>query len=194
MHVKGTAFLARKMMIERMQGAERFEVFLRAFAETEPVFIAPVLPTSRLPMSAFMAFNQALIDTFFAGDAKGNFRLGEESATWALTGPYKQLVNDRSVGAFVAAAPAMYRNYYDEGEARSGDDDGVIFVELMDIRAPYRSLYIEYGVMGYFRRGLEMVSGRQVAMSVVRGFSLGHDSVRYEFRIGRISIRPPAAP
>lgn len=183
MEVKGTAFLARRSFVEREHGAERFEAILTAVAEEEPVFRAPVLATTRIPMEAFLRFNQALIDTLYDGDAKANFVIGEQSAEWAFNGPYKHIVTNKSIDAFIASAPAMYRNYYDEGEAKADRRGKEIRLELTGIPAPCRSLYIEYGIMGYFRRGLEMVSGITPDMIAERGFSKNDEDVLYRFRL-----------
>ena len=181
MEVKGTAFLARRALVEQRFGGERFGEVVKKISETDPFFRAPVLATTRIPMASFLRFNQELINELFDGDTRANFALGEASADWALSGPYKQFVTNRSVDAFVGSSPAIYRNYYDEGEARAETVDGKIALSLTLVPAPYRSEYIEFGIMGYFRRGLELVSGKVPKMSIERGFSRGDADVLYHF-------------
>lgn len=183
MDIKGMAFIARRLLVEREHGVEKFDEVVREVAKKDAIFRAPVLATTRIPMDAFMRLNQALVDRLYRGDPKANFTLGEMSADYALNGPYKNFVTNRSVDAFAGSAPAMYRNYFDEGEAKAVRVGREIHVEISGIPEPYRSHYIEYGIMGYFRRGLEMVSGVTPKMSARRGFSKGDETVLYVFEL-----------
>lgn len=180
------AFMARRALVEREHGAAKFDEVVRAIAKTEAIFRSPVLATTKIPMGSFMRFNQALIDTLYNGDQKANFALGEQSADYALNGPYKHFVTNRSIDAFVGSAPSMYKNYFDEGEAKAERRGRDVNLELFDIPAAYRCLYIEYGIMGYFRRGLEMVSGGMTKMTAKKGFSKGDDAVLYVFELTNV--------
>jgi len=181
--VKGTAFLARRDFITREFGAERFEAILKRIGEVEPCFLDPILATTRLPMKSFLAFNELLVEELYGGDQLANFHIGEQSAEWAFGGPYKHIVTNRSVDAFLDMSPVMYRNYYDQGEAHAERVDHEIRLTLRAIPAPYRSLYIEYGIMGYFRRGLEMITGATPEMIARKGFSKHDEEVVYLFRL-----------
>ena len=183
MEVKGTAFIARKSMLEREHGPDRFEEVLHKVAETEACFRAPVLATTRLPIKSFMKFNDMVVKELYAGDEHSYFRFGEASAAWALspTGPYKHLVTNKSVPEFAASAHNIYRNYFTEGDARSEVHGNKVTLQLVDIATPH--VYFEYAIMGYFKRGLEMVSGGHVRMTRKRGFSKGDADVLYEFEL-----------
>lgn len=186
MDVKGTAFLARKTMIEREFGAQRFAAVLREAVRRDPVLGGTILATSKIPIDAFLRFNEALVRDLYDGDEQSYFRFGEASAMWALgpDGPYRRLVTDRGVKEFAASAPAIYRNYFDHGEARSEmRSPTVVRLSIVGIDAPYRHVYFEYAVMGYFRRGLEMVSGKPVEMIKEKEFSRGDDESVYRFEI-----------
>lgn len=181
MEVKGTAFLARKAMLEKEHGAAKFDELLRDVAKTNRVFLMPILATTRIPIDAFLRFNEAVVKRLYAGDELSYFRFGEASAAWALAGPYKQLVTNKSVEEFAASAAAIYRNYFTEGEARSSIDGHVVTLRLVGIDAPHRHVYFEYAIMGYFKRGLEIVSGHPVKMIAQRGFSKRDPDVVYRF-------------
>jgi hypothetical protein len=185
MDVKGTAFLSRKAMIERELGAPRFEAVLRAAAERDAVFGKAILATSRIPIEAFLRLNDLMVRDLYDGDDQSYFRFGEQSAAWALgpDGPYRRLVTDKGVAEFVASAPAIYRNYFDHGEARSETTDEAIRLSILGIDAPYRHVYFEYAIMGYFKHGLEMVSDRKVEMRAHLGFSKGDPESVYLFRV-----------
>jgi hypothetical protein len=184
--VKGTAFLARKAMIEREFGAARLAEVLRDASERDPIFATAILATSKIPIEAFLRFNDLMVRALFHGDEQSYFRFGEASAMWALgpDGPYRRLVTDRGVAEFAASAPAIYRNYFDHGEARSEmRSPSVIRLCIVGIDAPYRHVYFEYAIMGYFKRGLEMVSGKTVEMTADKAFSKGDDESVYTFTL-----------
>jgi hypothetical protein len=184
MEVKGTAFIARKSMLEREHGPERFEQVLKKVAATEPCFRSPILATTRLPVESFVKFNDAVVKELYDGDEHSYFRFGEASATWALSpsGPYKHLVQNKSVPEFAASAHNIYRNYFTEGDARSEIHGNKVTLQLVGIDTPH--VYFEYAIMGYFKRGLELVSGRKVTMVCERGFSKRDADVLYHFTIG----------
>jgi hypothetical protein len=186
MDVKGTAFLARKTMIEREFGAQRFAALIREASARDPIFSSAILATSKIPIEAFLRFNEIIVRDLFHGDEQSYFRFGEASAMWALgpDGPYRRLVTDRSVAEFAASAPAIYRNYFDHGEARSEMRRPTeVRLSIVGIDAPYRHVYFEYAVMGYFKRGLEMVSGMRIEMTADKAFSKGDDESVYTFTI-----------
>ncbi len=183
MEVKGTAFVARKSMLEKEHGAARFAEVLKKVAASEPCFRTPILATTRLPLTSFLRFNEAVVNELYDGDEHSYFRFGEASATWALTdGPYKHLVTNKSVAEFAASAHNIYRNYFTEGDAHATVDRNRVTLQLVDIETPH--VYFEYAIMGYFKRGLELVSGRKVAMVCERGFSKRDRDVLYRFTIG----------
>ena len=182
MEVKGTAFLARRGFIDKDHGAGTFERVLQKQAAVDAIFRTPILATTRIPIEAFLRLNERIVDELYAGDERSYLRAGEQSAEWALAegGPYRSLVKDRDVAAFVRSASAIYRNYFTEGaaEATTGTD-GKVTLHLFDIPIPH--VYFEYAIVGYFRHGLELVSGRRVTETCIRGFSKGDGDVLYGY-------------
>jgi hypothetical protein len=183
MEVKGTAFLARKAYLTQEHGAARFEEVLSTVALRDPVFAEPILATARLPVDGFLRFNDAMVTALYGGDDRSYFKFGQGSAEWSFTvGPYRHLALTRSVDQFAASAPVMLRNFFTAGEARAelvGPDQVDTF--LSEIESHH--VYFEYALMGFFARGLQMVSGREVTMVVRRGFSRGDPDVHYEFHL-----------
>ena len=57
------------MLIEEI-GQERYTQFLSEFAEQEPFFRQPIAATTLIPIGAFIAFNEALVSTFYGGDVQ----------------------------------------------------------------------------------------------------------------------------
>ena len=185
MEVKGTAFLGRKAMIEREHGAARFDEVIRKAAVRDPAFRTAILATTRIPIDAFLRLNDLIVRELYGGDELSYFRFGEQSAAWALSpdGPYRRLVVDKSVAEFIASAPTIYRNYFPHGEARAEHDADEVTLWIGGIDAPHHHVYFEYAITGYFKRGLEMVSGRKVEMTLSKGFSKGDDEVVYRYRL-----------
>lgn len=192
MEVKGTAFLARRGFIDKDHGAGTFERILQKQAAVDAIFRTPILATTRIPIEAFLRLNERIVEELYGGDERSYLRAGEQSAEWALAegGPYRSLVRDRDVAAFVRSASAIYRNYFTEGaaeatiaapaaERKTGGEDGKVTLHLFDIPIPH--VYFEYAIVGYFRHGLELVSGRRVTETCVRGFSRGDGDVLYSY-------------
>jgi hypothetical protein len=194
MEVKGTALLARRGFIDKDHGAGTFERILRKQAAIDPLFSTPILATTRIPIEPFLRLNERIVAELYHGDARSYLRVGEQSAEWALGegGPYRSLIKDRDVAAFVRSAPAIYRNYFTEGVAESSitpptkeqvarGEGGKVALHLYDIAIAH--VYFEYAIVGYFRHGLELVSGQRVAETCVRGFSKGDRDVLYTYTL-----------
>ena len=184
MEVKGTAFVARKAYLERKFGAERFDAILREQAKQDAVFKGPILATSKLPIEAFLRLQDRIVRELYDGDDRSLYEAGTASADFALgeSGPYRTLVTNRDVPSFVASAPRIYRTYFDEGDAE-GRFDGHVGVTLTLTGIPIKHVYFEYAIVGYFTRGLELVSHKKVQQQCVRGFSRGDADVLYQYKI-----------
>lgn len=187
MRVKGTAFLARRAMLEQDLGAERFGEWLQKWLAAHEEFPSPILATSWIPWEVFARFNDDVLRDFYAGDEQSYWRFGRKSAEWGLLqGPYKHMLEKRNITEFANSAPNLYRNYFSDGRAAATVTDQERTVELVleDIGPSYRSTYMEYAIMGYFERGLELLSGQRVSRRCVDGFARGNSRVCYRFRIG----------
>jgi hypothetical protein len=168
MDVKGTAFLARKMMLVEEVGEDRYSELVSEIAHKEPIFNQPIIATSLIPIRAFVAFNEAVLEKFYGGDPSAYQRFGEKSAEYGLiVGPYKRIRETNSI------------------------DGDVAELKLHGIHPEHRYLYLEYATAGYVRRGIELVGLRSVAMERVRGFSSGDDVVHYRYMM---DVTPAPAP
>ena len=186
MNVKGTAFLARRMLLEKEFGEARAKVIIEEAVATVPWFPDPVLASTPIPMKSFLAFQDELLRKHYAGDAMSFFRFGEMSAEWALTkGPYKGLAADKDLDAFAKQGAALYRTYFDVGSATTSMQQGHIDFRVEGVPAEYRHLYVEYATLGYFERGLEILGASNVHSRRLRGFSSGHPDVHYEIHFDR---------
>lgn len=186
MEVKGTAFLSRRGFIDKEHGAGTFEGIVARQAKVDPIFREPILATTRLPIEPFLRLNERIVAELYRGDDKSYLRVGELSAEWALAegGPYHHLVKDRDVPAFARSAPNIYKNYFTAGAAEAEVDPKNpkrVSLALTGIAIPHK--YFEYAIIGYFRHGLGIVSGRPVVETCVRGFSKGDRDVLYDYVI-----------
>jgi hypothetical protein len=184
MEVKGTAFLARKAFVEGEHGRACFDQVLREVSLSEPIFSSPILATTRIPIEAFLRLNDAIVHRLYGGDTASYFVFGEASAAWALSdGPYKRFVTNRSTTEFVGSAPLIYRSYFSVGEAKGELVGPQVRLFIRGIPARHAHVYFEYAINGYFRKGLEMVSGQEVTMRAEKGFSKGDAEVLYEYEL-----------
>lgn len=194
MDVKGTAFLARKVMLIEDIGEERCDEFLAELAKKEPIFNHPISAPTLIPLPAFIALNEEIIATFYGGDPLSYLRFGEKSAEYALTiGPYKRL-RDASIETFVDSARHIYQNYYTEGRAEGVMHDNVADLKVHGVAPEHRHIYLEYVSCAYFRRGIEILSGHSVAMTRVLGFSAGDEEIHYRYTIEDAAAPPVSVP
>ena len=185
MTVKGTAFLARRFLLEQEFGAqfgmERAQQMFDEAAAAVTSLPHPILASTPIPMKAYLEFQDELVKRYYQNDPTAFFRFGERSAEWSLTqGPYKRIVEDKDIALFATQGEVLFRNFYDVGSAHTSLVDGVIEFHIEGVPVPYRHLFLEYATLGYFRRALEMLGGRNVRLKRLRGFSLYDADVYYQ--------------
>lgn len=185
MQVKGTAFLARRALLEKDIGASQVRTFLDRFMASHPELPLPILPTSLIPIEAFLELNDEIVRDLYGGDEASYWHFGRMSGEWALTeGPYRRVREEKSLERFVASGSALYRNYFTEGQARAAmESSGAISLWITGIPPRFHHVYFEYAIVGYFERGLEMVSGKTVKHTRIAGFSAGDEHVEYRYRL-----------
>lgn len=184
MDVKGTAFLARKVMLIEEIGEDVYQRFLAEIAEREPIFGQGIVATTLIPIRSFIAFNEAIVDRFFNGDPNAYFRFGEKSAEHALLiGPYKRIRETSSIAAFVESARFIYQGYYTAGRAEGSIEGDEAELKIHGIPSDCRHLYFEYVIASYVRRGIELTGLRSTTMTRVLGFSRGDDEIHYRYHV-----------
>lgn len=190
MEVKGTFFAGRKAFITRQFGEPRWSQFIESISEQEPLFRDPILVTTRVPVSAYLTFQGALIREFFRGDEEAYWTIGEKSAEWALTeGPYKSFRNNpQSVERFILQSlPLLWSAYYTKGLV-----EVQLVTNVMQFRIyclPVSHISFEYTVLGWVKKALQMIGLRAVTLKRLQGISTGDRDIEY-----RISFTPPARP
>ena len=180
MDVKGSFFVGRKAFIVEQFGEERWARFIERMARIEPIFGEPIVVTTLVPGHAYLAFNQELIKEFWNGKDEAYWTIGEKSADWALTeGPYKNFRNNpHSVRKFVEQFfPRIYTAYFTEGRLEALLSGNEAFIWLADL--PIQHVSIEYAILGWAKRALELVGVKKVVMQRIRGISAGDRDIYY---------------
>ena len=189
MNVKGTAFLARKLLLERQFGEDSAKRMLEEAVAAVPEFPPLVLASTSIPMTPFLALQDELLRRHFANDPKSFFQFGEMSADWALVkGPYKGLAANKDIDGFATQGAALFRTYFDTGTAATSMHGDHITYRIDDIPKAFRHVYVEYPTLGYFTRALEILGATHVETRRIRGFSIGSDDVFYEIYFRRAPI------
>lgn len=193
MHVKGSFFVARRAYIAQQFGEDRWARFIEDLAVREPVFREPLLVTSTIPVTAYLAFQEELARELFGGREEAYWTFGEKSAEWALSeGPYKNLRNNpHTLKKFVEQfLPLIWSAYFTEGRLSAMLLDEVVEIRIHEL--PVVHVSFEYCVIGYAKRSLQMLGLRGVALRRIRGISIGDKEVLYEisFRLPRRKLAP----
>lgn len=182
MQVKGTAFLARKALLGEQIGEDVWNAFVAEIGETIPIFADPIVAVTNIPVHDFLAFTDALVERFFDGDPQAHWRLGVASADWALTdGPYAVFFETRDIAGFLRTGPHLWRAYYSAGVFAGTLDQARGIVDVKITGLDVKHVHFELNVMGYIKRGLELVGAKVKEVQPVLGFSQGDPEVHYRF-------------
>jgi len=182
MEVKGVAFLARRLMVMQDRGEAAWRQFLKEFAEREPVFAQTVMPVSRLPVDAFVRFNEALVERLYDGDVRMYWEFGVRSAEYALgQGQLKALFVPGDFRRFLLFTPGIWKGYFTEGELRVKAEANATELHLIGVPRPH--IYFELSVMGFAAGGLAMLGAKSLRHEVLKGFSKGNAEVLYRFYV-----------
>jgi serine/threonine protein kinase len=180
MKVKATQLLSRRSMLVERLTEPVYEQFLVDIAKEVPFFQKTLLPSTQIPVADFLRFNDALIERFFNGDRRIYWTFGEQSGEWlSKNGPYVNQFKRGDFKRFWAILPAFWKTFYSEGETHvSGDGKQLDIV----IDSPVEHVYFEYSVLGFVKRGLEVL-GARVRVDRIKGFSSGDREIHYRFTI-----------
>lgn len=180
MMVKATTLLSRQSMLVERLGEAAYEQFIVEMAQDLTSFRRPLLPSTQLPVDEFLRFNDALVDRFFNGDRRVYWTFGEQSGEWlSKNGPYVAQFQRGDFKRFWSILPAFWKTFYSEGEASVSEDGSNLDVT---IDCPVQHVYFEYSVIGFFKRGLEVL-GAKVRVDRLKGFSSGDFRIQYRFML-----------
>ncbi len=180
MNVKGSAFLARKHSLEPELGAQHWNDFMAKMVAEDSYFEAPILQTTLIPVQKFLNFNDALIKTFYRGDAYTYWIFGEKTGQHLFeNGPYKNLWYSGNYERFVETLPRIWSTFYDHGVLSTVVDEQGVEVKISEL--PILHPYFEYTTMSFVKKGLELTGADITSHEVLKGFSKGDQQVHYRF-------------
>jgi hypothetical protein len=180
MHVKGVAFVSRRMEILKLFGEEKWEQFVETLKEKNPYFEA-IYPTSRIPLDYFLFFQDEILRIFFADDQQWYWELGKRSALWAFTqGPFKSTKEDKNLERFLSYGPkSIWSSYYNFGTIKSWlDDRHVVHAQILVL--PLMHPHFELSTMGFFQGALSVLADKEPVPSKQKAPEEG-SSVYYIF-------------
>jgi AraC-like DNA-binding protein len=170
MRIHGSALLARKHIVTKQFGEDRWADFFNDMAARFPYFAKPVLATSAIPLREFISFHDELIRRFYSARPHAYFSLGEESARWAVTeGPYRSFVSGRDFQGFVEFFPRTWSIYFLDTPSYCTTTLQESSIEFEAFDLPLWHPYFEYFVVGYFKGALELICANPIHVKQVQG-------------------------
>jgi hypothetical protein len=189
MKVKGAALLARRFIITKHFGEDAWTDLCADMASRLPIYSAPLLAASTIPLQDFLAFHDELIRRFYGGSQRAYFALGEQSARWALVeGPYKSFLGNRDFRGFAEVFPRTWTTYFVETSSRCTTEVEGRRVEFRAFDLPVQHPYLEHFVVGYFKGGLELVCEKPIHFCRMHR---GSDSYHYVLYVGSAHTDEP---
>jgi hypothetical protein len=181
MEVKGAAFLGRQLMLVQDYGEPAWRAFIAEYSVREPLFAQTVMPVTRMPVDAFLRFNEALVQRFYSRTPNIYWQFGVKSAEYALgRGQLKAMFAPGDFRRFLLFTPGIWKSYFTAGELLVRPEADYTELRMASIPRPH--VYFEQSVMGFAAAGLQMLGASKLQHEVVKGFSTGHTEVIYRFR------------
>jgi hypothetical protein len=185
MRIKGTALLARKRVIENTFGEAAWRELIEGMRGAYPSFDEPLTAATLYPVPDFLAIHDEIIRRFYGGDDKVYFKLGEQSAEWALTqGPYKTFMRRKDITSFVESFPNLWAAYFHETASTGTATKTGSTIVLEARNLPVWHPYFEYLIAGYVKKGLELL-GARVTMYCREGGPNAGNGFKYEFELAK---------
>ncbi|MCP3100655.1 hypothetical protein LZ198_17435 [Myxococcus sp. K15C18031901] len=182
MEVKGVAFLARQQMTVQSHGEQAWKDFVAEFKKKEPVFGQPILPVTRIPVDAFLRFNEELLNRLYGGDRSIWWQFGVKSAEYALgQGQLKSMFAPGDFRRFLYFTPGIWKGYFTAGEMEVLPGQG--YTDLHILKVPKPHVYFELSVMGFGFGGLSSLGAKDLKHEVIKSFSKGDPDVIYRFNV-----------
>ncbi|MFX1295967.1 MAG: hypothetical protein ACFFD2_14095 [Promethearchaeota archaeon] len=180
MNIKGIAFLSGKNSVISRLGEKCWNDFYKKFKESNPEFPDKILATTKIPIDTFILFQDAMIKEFNNGNKEIWWKYGGIAAKQTLSdkGPFRIfLKRRRTPKEFINnLLHRVWNLYYDAGIAKNELEGNNMHIYLLNMPKYY--IYIEYTVMGFLQKSLELV-GISVKKTVkIKGSA---EEIHYKF-------------
>lgn len=177
MKVKGVSCQSTREFVEKNYGSEGLEKWKNALSgQTRKIMEENILASMWYPLNeALLEPTKAVCDVFYGGTYKGAEELGQYSADKSLHGIYKVFVKIASPQTLLKRASMLFGSYYNPGSIelkKLSDKSYTLKFSEFDPPSPF----IEYRVMGWVRKALEICGADNINISMKK-----HAKTKYEF-------------
>jgi len=181
MHVKGGLLRARFLFVLLNYGADKWARVLSALPQDERESLKDIVVDNWYPLGTLDLVDRAVAEQLGEGDQEDEVfdRLGEFSATSALSGPYSSLVNP-DVHSFLTQSALIHHAYQDFGSASYGplsETSGLLTIQYD--KAPPASFCASGS--SYFRHAVELCGARSARVTHTRCRARGDDACEFYF-------------
>ncbi len=181
MHVKGGLLRARFLFVLLNHGADTWARVLAALPEPERESLKEIALDNWYPLATLDLVDRAIAEQLGDGDKEDEVfdRLGEFSATSALSGPYSSLINP-DVHSFLSQSALIHHAYQDFGQASYeplSDTSGLLTIQYD--KAPPVSFCVSGS--SYFRHAVELCGARSARVTHTRCRARGDDACEFYF-------------
>ncbi len=179
MHVKGGLLRARFLFVVLNHGADTWARILSSLPGEERESLKDIIVDNWYPLGTLDLIDRAIAEQLGDGDKEDEVfdRLGEFSATSALSGPFSSLINP-DVHSFLTQSALIHHGYQDFGKASYGplsDTSGLLTIQYD--KAPPPSFCASGSA--YFRHAVELCGARSARVTHTR--CRGRDDAVCEF-------------
>ena len=181
MHVKGGLLRARFLFVALNYGADTWARVLSSLPDEERESLKEIPVDNWYPLNTLDLVDRAIAEELGDGDQEHEVfdRLGEFSATSALSGPYSSLI-DPDVHSFLTQSALIHHAYQDFGTAsyeRLSETSGLLTIQYDQAPPPS---FCASGC-SYFRHAVELCGARSARVTHTRCRARGDDACEFYF-------------
>jgi len=181
MNVKGGLLRARFLFVVLNHGADTWARVLSVLPNEVSESLKDIVVDNWYPLSTLDLVDKAIAEQLANGDKEDEVfdRLGEFSATSALSGPYSSLINT-DVHSFLTQSALIHHAYQDFGSASYGqlsETSGLLTIQYDTAPPPS---FCASG-SSYFRHAVELCGTRSARVTHTRCRARGDDACEFYF-------------
>jgi uncharacterized protein (TIGR02265 family) len=181
MHVKGGLIRARFLFVVLNHGTETWTRVLAALSDEDRESLKEIIVENWYPLQTLDLIDRSIAEQLGDGDNEEEVfdRLGEFSATSALSGPYSSLVNP-DVHSFLKQSSLIHHAFQDFGAASYGalsETSGLLTIQYDTAPPPS---FCASG-SSYFRHAVELCGARSARVTHTRCRARGDDACEFYF-------------
>jgi hypothetical protein len=179
MNVKGGLIRARFLFIVLNHGPETWTRVLAALPNEDRESLKEIIVENWYPLQTLDLIDRSIAEQLGDNEEEVFDRLGEFSATSALSGPYSSLVNP-DIHSFLKQSSLIHHAYQDFGAASYGalsETSGLLTIQYDTAPPPS---FCASGC-SYFRHAVELCGARSARVTHTRCRARGDDACEFYF-------------